>query len=459
MKRWQRWTLGTMTAALALAGCRGPGAPRHVVLVTIDTLRADHSTPYGYPYDTTPTLAALAREGTLFERHRCLTPTTDPSHATMMTGVPARAHGCRRNGIPIDPSVPQLAEVLAKAGFETAAFTSRAHLSPQTGFRGFTTFSFPEYTRNPDEVNAELLPWLRARRADAPLFLWVHYWEPHAPNEPPECFIRRQVEAREAAGAASYGTERLARLLRWDVPCAAPALGLRGYTREQIEDKILLYDADAGWSDEGLARLLQTLRELGMLAETLLIVTADHGETLDELVASHNYGFDHGEFLYEHQVRVPMVVAGPGVPRGRRVGRPTDHTDIVPTVATALGVDWPSPLEGRPLLGDGPAERWEFLQLRTFSDEPVEAEDPRVAAHGPGFLDSSQYAVVRGEYKLIWSVDGSRELYDLAADPGERKDLSAEEPGLAGEMEDALFAWLARTRPAATAVEAAPAEW
>lgn len=400
-------------AALVLGGCRDePPVARHVVLVTLDTLRADHVGAYGGDV-ATPHLDSLAAAGALVEQATAHSPLTRPSHISLMTGLLPTRTGVRDNVSPaVVPQVPLLAEVLADAGFHTAAFLSSVVLAGESGLaRGFQLYD-DEFDADPndprflttaqkpgDETLAAAVRWLEAAPADARLFLWLHLYDPHDPYEPPEPFAAR-YPGRPYAG-------------------------------------------EAAWTDELVGRLLAALERLGLAADTLLVATADHGEGLgehDELL--------HGYFAYETTLRVPMLLRGPGIQPGRRLTGPVGLVDLKPTILELAGVAPPggAELSGRSLaaaLAGGPAP----------AARPIYAESlvPRLR------FGWSDLRVLRdGGWKFIDAP--VPELYDLDSDPDETTNLAARQARRAADMRAALAPFLATERATETADEAISTE-
>jgi len=387
-------------AVLALLGAacgRSPEArptPRHLVLVTIDTLRADRLGCYGSTSVATPNLDRLAREGALAEDATVHVPLTRPSHVTIFTGLYPAEHGVRDNVSPsLAPAVPVLAEVLQKSGFATAAFVSSIVVSRQSGLaRGFETYSdrfqveaddarfLDQIQRRGDGPTAEAIAWLEAPRAGR-RFVWLHLYDPHEPYEPPEPYASRY------AGRP--------------------------------------YDGEVAWSDELVGRLDAALERLGLRKDTLLVVTSDHGEGLGE------HGEEvHGYFVYEATLRVPLLARGPGVPPGTRVRTTFRSVDLLPTLLDVLGVPPPAGarFSGRSLAGPlrgGPEP----------ASEPTYAESLTPLLH---YGWSDLRTLREGRWKYIQAP--RPELYDLRDDPGERRNLVATEPARA----EALHAGLAR---------------
>ena len=409
----RRNVLAALAAALLLAGCRGePPAARHVVLVTLDTLRADHIGAYGGDV-ATPNLDRLAAAGALVEQASAHTPLTRPSHVSMLTGLLPTRTGVRDNVSPaVVPDVPLLAEVMRDAGFRTAAFLSSVVLEGSSGLaRGFEVYA-DEFDADPsdprflttaqksgDETVGEAVAWLETVPADQRIFLWLHLYDPHDPYEPPEPFASR------------YG----------DRP----------------------YAGDVAWTDELVGRLLAALDRLGLAEESLVVATSDHGEGLgdhDELL--------HGFFAYETTLRVPLLFRGPGIPAGRRLAGPAALVDLMPTVLELSGVSPPAgaELSGRSLAaalrgGPEPAPR------------PIYAESlvPRLR-----FGWSDLRVLREGAWKFVSAPEP--ELYDLATDPGELHNLAPGQARRAAAMRDALGPFLEAERATETSAAAVSSE-
>jgi arylsulfatase A-like enzyme/Flp pilus assembly protein TadD len=370
VRKWARTAAavavwGGLTAAIPARAA----VPRNVLLITIDTLRADRVGAYGNPNGLTPALDALAREGTVFERAYAHVPLTLPSHACILLGLTPPEHGVRDNsGYVVREGSTTLAGTLKKQGFATAAFVGSYAVDSRFGLnQGFDLYDdnygsqkFQEAVfveRRAGAVVDGALRWLEGRRE--PWFLWVHCYDPHAPYEPPEPYKSRFA--------------------------AAP------------------YDGEVAYTDSQLARIFNRLREDGLLEQTLVVVTADHGEGLGD----HSEP-THGYFAYESTLRVPLIVRAPGVKAGR-VSSTVAHVDIFPTVCEALGLRPPSGLQGRALPEAGrkaPAERDIYFEC-------LYPYYSRGWAPLKGFLASG--------WKFIDSP--IPELYNLAKDPGEKTNL------------------------------------
>ena len=402
--------------ALATAGCGDASkssapaptraAARHLVVVTIDTLRADRLGAYGSSTVPTPHFDRLAREGARALDATTHVPITRPSHTSLFTARYPADHGVRDNiARPLAADVPTLAELLHGQGFATAAFVSSVVLAKQSGLhRGFDTYDdhFDVDTRDVTFVDAvqrrgdatigAVERWLDARMPEAQATrtaLWVHLYDPHDPYEPPEPFAS-QFRGRE-------------------------------------------YDGEVAWTDTLLGRLRATLEAHRLWDDALVVVTADHGEALGEHGET-----GHGFFVYETTLKVPLVLRGPGVPPGTTIGGPVRLVDVAPTALALLGLPaFPAPVAGRSLsaaLGAGAAP----VTGTTY------AESLTPLLH----YQWSDLRVWRdGAWKYILAP--RPELYDLAADPGETTDLSTAQPATARKLRAALEGVLRAEREAA----------
>jgi arylsulfatase A-like enzyme/Flp pilus assembly protein TadD len=374
-------------------GCRREPPPpaESLVLITIDTLRADRVGVYGGD-DLTPNLDRIAREGTVVMNAFAQVPLTRPSHLSLFTGRYPFEHGVRQNVAPrFEADMPLLAEILRGNGFRTAGFVSSLVVSSESGLdRGFETFSgdFEEGSdgalfldsvqRRGDATTDEALTWLR-KNASGRFFLWVHLYDPHDPYEPPEPYASRYP--------------------------GRP------------------YDGEVAFSDELVGRLSRTLGELGVAEKTLLVVTSDHGEAFEEHGET-----GHGYFIYDTTLRVPLMFRGPGIPPGGEIESPVESVDLLPTAAGLLGID----LSGLPRLSGrslAPALRGgEEPEPR-----PVYAESLMASLlYGWGELVS----VREGPWKLIESPKA--ELYNLAEDPEERDNRIDQNPGARDRLRSRL---------------------
>lgn len=345
-----------------------PAAPRHLVLVTIDTLRADRVGAYGYTPSRTPVLDELAATGLIVDRAFSVAPVTLTSHASILTGLNPPKHGARHNGIALAPGVPTLATTLKANGFATGAFVAAFPLERRFGLdAGFDVYGDrlprgrngrPADERPGAYVVDEALAWRKTVGA-APTFLWVHLFEPHAP----------------------YGNPRDGR------------------------NAVERYDDEIAEADRQVGRLLEGLGP--DRASTLVVVTADHGEAFGE-----HGELGHSLFVYDTTLRVPLIFHGPQVPRGR-VRDDVSLVDVAPTVLRWLGVA-PTPTDGEVIALERAAPP---------ADQPPRALYAETFAPYEDFGWSPLRAVRAGALKFIQAP--RPELYDLAADAGETSDLAA----------------------------------
>ena len=446
---------------LLLAGCscgRGPlSPPPSLLLVTVDTLRADRLGCYGRTGARTPSVDALAREGTRFETALTPLPRTTPAIASILTGLMLSTHRSRGLMSSLPPEVPTLAGWLRARGRRTGAFTSNLFLRPGSGFgSGFEVYSNPRSRwsgNSAREVTDEALEWIGTLGKDEPFFVWVHYLDPHWTYDPPPPFDTLfdpgfpgpWPYTKVAAGHADQGK------IIFQNPMSP----------REVDHAVALYEGEIAATDAQLGRLIESLAGSGRLDRTLVVYTSDHGESLGE----HDYYFDHGEYLYEGTLRVPLILRWPGrVPAGKLVTRMARLTDIAPTALALLGETLPSGLDGRSLADDltaspSPADRDCWIE----SDHTyVRPENPR------HFLDGieGKWRGIRGErYKLIFvphdasGLHGEVELYDLKEDPGETHNLERERPELAAMLLARLRAyWLKHGSAAGAAGEGEPVD-
>jgi arylsulfatase A-like enzyme len=393
---------------------------KRVVLVSVETFRADHVHASGYPRFTTPTIDGLMAAGTSYDRHWTSAPYTHPSLATLVTGLVPTRLGFVDNIPTIGGELLTAAQLFAKGGYVTAAFNVQYVLSNRYGLnRGF------HYYRNhPNDVPAakiteEVLPFLD-EHADDNLFLWLHYFDPHGPYRPPAAnrtpFVGDATWSADTTtfkpGSAQEGTP--------DIP---PYVLDPGKTERR--HYVAGYDGDINYLDEELGKLVRYIKTKGWAEDTLIVVTADHGESLGE----HGRTFCHGS-LYETDLHVPMVMWGPGrVPAGGHVTANTNHVDVLPTLLDYAGLPSPSTLQGVSLKG-------------VTTARPSGALPVNIAVVGRG--DKLRWAVRDGDTKILVDRDGQLvSAFDLAKDPGELRDVSGTPSKEARTLLKQAQAWLA----------------
>ncbi|MCG3126625.1 MAG: Arylsulfatase [Phycisphaerae bacterium] len=419
---------------LAGAGCSRPGASGppadsfNVLVVTLDTTRADHLGCYGYDQPTSATIDALAADGVRFEWAYSTAGCTPVAHASMFSGLDPYKHHLRVIGAPsgnkLPEEIPTLATVLAEAGWKTGAFLSSFTVSEYFGLhRGYEKFDngllasaddvfkvdpqtgnylweVRRFQRRSDETTDSFLRWLPTVEK-SPFFAWIHYWDPHDPMMVPP----KEVMARFAPPANS--DEKAVNRAR--------------------------YDAEIFYMDAQLGRVIEALKQKGLYERTIIVVIADHGEGLGD------HGWMYHRLLYQEQMRVPFIVRAPGGPRGVGVPQIVRCIDLYPTVLDLLGLAWPEPIQGvslRPLWErkpDGPRTAYAD-QLNAFDmNSNVTEQRPQ---------DGLIYALVDGDWKLIYHdrAPEAHELFNLREDPRELQNVFAARADVANRLIDELRA-------------------
>jgi arylsulfatase A-like enzyme/predicted Zn-dependent protease len=406
MRRPLRRAAPLLALALLLVcggACRKRAVERcgpNLLLITLDTTRADRLGCYGHAAAVTPSLDALARQGARAVDAYTSVPLTLPSHATMLTGLYPIAHGVRNNGTyRLAAGIPTLAESLQAAGYDTAAFVAAYPLLAKFGLgRGFARYDdaldaselVSDYDSEipADRVRDKFLAWLpNAAAAGRPFFAWVHFYDPHLPYRP----------HREFAGQTGRGQAGL-------------------------------YDGEIAFMDRQIGAILAQLRQRGLLARTLVVAAGDHGEDLGE---HQEYG--HGVFCYQESLRVPLILCQPGaLPAGRAIPGQLNLVDLMPTLLELLGLPAPAGLQGESFAPDLYADWPE--RPRSFYFESLFAKEDMDWAPLTGFLSWPD--------KFI-SLPVP-ELYDLAVDPGERANRLPRAGARARELDRRLREFLAR---------------
>ncbi len=367
-------------------------AIRNVVLISIDTCRADHLSCYGHSLPTTPNIDAIAHEGVMFTRAQSTNPITLPAHCSLLTGTDPTCHGVHLNqNHGLADSHTTLAEILHDHGYQTGAFIGAFPLHSRFGLdQGFDTYDeqfggqageFFFNERVAQQVVNGSISWLEQQR-DKPFFLFIHTFDPHAPYAPPEPFASRFREDQ--------------------------------------------YAGEIAYTDFCIGQVIAKLKQLDLFDSTLIIITADHGESRGE----HDEA-THLFFIYQSTVRVPLIIKAPGCAAGRKVDDAVGLIDIVPTVLHLLGLSVPPQVQGVDL-GGYLGDRVEPLEDRYLYSETLD----------PARFDCCPLrGLVHGKWHYIWSV--KPELYDLNRDPGEKHNLVEDEPEKAKLLQSRLQELLA----------------
>lgn len=353
--------------------------PLNVVLVTLDTVRADHLHCYGYAKVKTPNLDALASRGVLFEKAVAQTPLTQPSHASMFTGENPNVNGVRNTGgFALQPSTITLATILRNHGWDTAAFVSASVLKKLFGFnQGFTTYddhirpgpnAGNVAVRSGDVTVDHAIRWLDSRKAPPgkPFLLWVHLFDAHEPYHPPPPF-REEYHGRP-------------------------------------------YDGDIAFDDQQVGRLLAAVYRKSPADQTLVVVLSDHGQGLGQ-----HGEYDHGVFLYDSTIRIAWIMAGPGVPKNLKIYQQAREIDLLPTILNLLRVRTPPKVQGASLIPG-------------FLGKPV----PTTYSY-----EETLYPKINMGWAPLFGIHTTRwmyirapkpELYDLDEDPDELNNVISKYP-------------------------------
>jgi arylsulfatase A-like enzyme len=400
------------------------------VVITIDTLRADHLSCYGYPRPTSPRIDAFAKRAMLFEKVVCQSSQTLPSHASILIGTNPRTHLAISHESPVPEDQTTLAEILKKKGYRTAAFISSHALDSKYHLdQGFDTYweVHKKHTiierqlqkiQERDATADAVLEWLE-HNADSRFFLWVHWFDPHRPYDPPPRYL--QEFGGGYTGPADTDPEFIMNVWRQQIDLA----------QEDIDHLIGRYDGEIAFTDVQVGKVLDQLDAEGLLKNTVVVLTADHGEILYE----HEHYFGHDIALYDECLLIPLIIYWPDLERaGTHVKPLVQSLDIMPTVLDLLEVECPHRLEGRsllPLAGGSQESTVDYAFSETF---PFPEKCP------------PRHAVRTSQWKLIWKelADGglTKELYDLSADPGETDNLYLRQPPGAAQLDSVLAAWI-----------------
>jgi arylsulfatase A-like enzyme len=439
----------------AVACNREPERPqspyRGAILITIDTARADHYSAYGYGKPTSPRLDALAQRGALFERAVVPIPRTTQSLASLMTGLAPAMHGVRGLYETLDPNLDTLAERLSDAGYKTGAivevpFFRTVDNRPQNlGLdQGFAKRFFTDPTSGEwraADITDHALKWL-TKNKDQRFFLWIHYRDPHAPYWPPQPFTNQfdsnYKEPYDGPLPEYFHYWPVNERFEMVIPQGKSKADLElekekmkfgkseHLTARFVERATALYDGEIAYTDAQIGRLLDGLAPLGLADDVVTVITADHGESLGE----HDFYFDHGEFLYDTCLRVPLVIHAPGY-SSVRVNDLVGTIDVAPTILELLAASPLVDIQGRSLV---PYLRNEKLPRREYyaeSGEPLFPEgNPRFAGNlalSERDPEMRQRSFLTGWFKLIQDpVTDKVEVFDCETDPGETNDLSTE---------------------------------
>jgi arylsulfatase A-like enzyme len=419
MVRFRNLILVSLASTAAAAASATPQATAknrpHVIFITVDTLRADRLSTYGYERETSPVLDGLIESGLAFAEARTVEPLTSPALCSMVTSRYPHQHGATRNGLRMRPDLDSLPKLLAMEGYHTAAFPGNWTLRDKlSGLAEHFDDYDPVLTKKrwwgvlrsealAADLNERALGWIDSHlSADAPepFMLWVHYSEPHAPY-----LLHEQY------------TERL---------------GIETKKKVSASDR---YDTEIAYVDAMIGEFLDGLYERAPKKDLLIIVAADHGESLGE----HDY-WGHGRNLYEPTLRIPMAIAWEGKIRPRRIEAPALLIDLAPTVASLVGASAPATFEGYDWTAtlNGAAEPMDRVtRYEAHKSAVLTAHDSDLARRA-GLIDVG--LLQRGQKEILRVKNGRHRRFDLSSDPGELTDLSAKR----ARPTEALEEWLSQ---------------
>jgi arylsulfatase A-like enzyme len=407
-----------MALATLLGGCGEPARdaaeeherPLNVLLISIDSLRADHLGSYGYGRQTSPALDALAARGVLFENAVSQAPWTLPSHASLFTSQYSPTHQTTDPSRRLPAHLPTLASLLGEAGYSTHAVVGgtfmQAHFGLDSGFQIYDDeLARVSHKQSHSEVtspttNAKAIEFLD--QVEGPFFLFVHYWDVHYDLIPPPPYDRR-FDPDYAGDLSSEDFMRNPRI-RADMPA------------RDLEHLLALYDGEVAWVDQHVGELLAALEARGLARDTVVVLTADHG---DEFFEHGEKGHQHS--LYQELLHVPLIVRVPGLP-ARRVSQAAELVDVLPTLLDLLELEPPAGLRGRSLRA--------LLEGGVLEPRPSFAATTKMQKDRSQPQKSGAVCVVDGQQKLIVFQDERYppELYDLRLDPGETRNLAGSRP-------------------------------
>lgn len=419
---------------------------RPVILITLDTVRADHLSVYGYNRITSPNIDKFSEDGIVFENTVCQVPITRPSHFSILTGRYPSSHGLTDNFSITPEDVPLLSEHMTENGYTSAAFVSAAvfdsSFNTNFGFQEYfdtivNNFFSPHFVFVADlyymglidiknensaaETNQVVFKWLE-KNGNKQFFIWLHYFDPHTPYTPPERFKNMYTD-KDFDIDKYYDYD-------WEKEHYNTELKEVVLDEEIVKHAVDLYDAEIRSMDEELGKLFNELRRLNVYEKSLIIVTADHGESFE-----HGYYFDHGDRLYEGLIRVPFILKLPGkIWKGEKINTQVETVDIAPTVLEILSISPLQGIEGKSLVGLMSKEEEEDSagnKSYAYSQTPYRG--------GYYFKAKELQSIRSNDWKLIYDVRSKEyELFNLHGDPAEKNDVAASQIAARRELELAL---------------------
>lgn len=332
-----------------LSGCSQKKKPYNLILISIDALRADHLGIYGYHRNTSPTIDAFAKKNILFTNFHTVVPKTGPSMTSFFTGRYVQHHGVTTNALRRDKSIKTLTQILPKS-FHKAAFCANLGLNKARGYAdGFDEFTvlMAGAKSMREESQAELTPkainWLKDNAAKGNFFLWLHYLDPHGPYTPPpqykNLFINDKFYDPTKKVALDYTPLKGQ---NENIVLGAVPKYQRLDNHNAVDYYISQYDAEIRYTDAEIKKLFNYLKSHGLMKKTIIVITADHGESLGE----KNYYFEHGMFVGENSTHIPLIIHHPDITRPMTITSTLESIDLAPTLLSEYGLHFPQKIDG-----------------------------------------------------------------------------------------------------------------
>lgn len=403
-----------------LGDLRGSCESCNVILISLDTLRADHLGAYDYERSTSPHLDAIAHRGVLFERCYAQAPGTLLSHMSIITGLYPRRHGVVNTHLILSDQTPTMASLLRQRGYSTAAFTGGGYVRERFGYHGFDRFQELQdgaSYRRENQRFSEMLDWLDSQAG--PFFLFWHSYRVHSPYHPPPEYDHFSDPSYDGIVVVDPG--RPVEFCEGVQHPGCQRKGLPYFQRildqmssRDVQHVVDKYDGELVSLDALVGTLWEYLEAAGLLENTIVVIISDHGESFAE--RERNIRIGHG-LPYREVLHVPLIVYTPGIEGGRRRGEIVQAIDVMPTIFDLLGEDVPSDLEGRTLLHDEPSEYRRFAFAEAWDSGGLTA-----------------LSLIYSHYHFIDWTGQPDELFDLQVDPGEQRNLIEGESALAQRL-------------------------
>jgi len=434
-----------LIAAKFIIKKRDPNINRdlNIVLITIDTLREDYLGCYGNKEIKTPEIDRLAKEGTRFSSVVCQAPLTGPSHASILTALYPHTHGVRINGYPLRDSALTIAEILKINKYNTAAFASVNFLGDDVSNlgQGFDVFEWPEQIEQPAGIATQkAMSWLSEHGKDK-FFIWLHYYDPHSDYNPP--YPYNVMYDPSYSGQANGSTQFLDKLNSGEIKL----------NKRDLQHIEALYKGEVSYVDKAIGTLMDYLKDIGAYKNTIIVVTADHGEAFGE----HEHYFGHSLQLYDPSIMVPLIFTNKKtLPLNRTIDTQVESIDIIPTLLEIIGLEAPKEMEGKSLMSLIDKRKKKTLYLeKAFSETQNMRWGGLILKDNLEQAEEIHKKVKSGEeisrcirtpkWKFILSRKSSSradELYDMKDDPKENINLIYEDMGTAEHLKKDMENWM-----------------